>query len=138
MSDKIKGQTYKSEFNSSFGYSEDLRFLYRNAAEMRVRAGMGQLFLVGGLIADLGAAVSILRMATTNPEAKEDLRDRYAKLRKALRSEVRHIERGKNNFNYAILDECELFQDFLMQQTQNVGLGFSLQRQMGKRELKSL
>jgi len=134
MSDKILGQAYKSEFNSSWGYSEDLRFLYRHASELRVQAGMGKMFLVGGLLADLGAAVSILRMATTNPTQKEVLRDKYTEIRKKLRIELKKIELGKNNFNYAILDECELFQDFLMQQTQNVGLGFSLQRQMSKSE----
>ena len=137
MSDKIKGQSYKSEFNSSWGYSEDLRFIFRTAADLRVQVGNGTIELVGALLSSLGAAVSILKMATTNKEAKDELRTKYETLQKNFRLELVRLSRGKRTFSYDIIDECEKFQDFLMQQTQNVGLGFSLQRELGKKEQQS-
>ena len=131
---QIKGQSYRSEFNSSLGYAEDLRALFQSATEMRVRVALGNYELVPALLADLGGAVSILKMATSNMEAREELGLKYKELRDSIRVEMTKVHHGKETFRYSLIDNLEDYQDFLMQQTQNVKLGFSMIRQMGKKE----
>jgi hypothetical protein len=103
--------------------------------ETRARVALGefsQIYVFRGL---LGSVVSNLRMATTNEEAKEDMSKEYKRLRELVRIEKKRIESGsKKTINLSIMDELEEFQDNLQQQIQNVGLGYVLQKNIGKTE----
>lgn len=136
MSENVKKendwQEYRSQYNSSFGYAEDLRYLFQDAAFLRREISLGKIDLVPALVGDLGSAVPLVRMLTTNPEKKERILSDFQELKKKMLAEFTAIRNGKELFNMDLIDECEKFQDSLMQQVQYAGAGFSLEKKFSK------
>jgi hypothetical protein len=130
---QIFGQNYKSEYGV-WGYGEDLRTLFQDCAMLKREVARGSVDLSPAIIANIGSAIEILVMATTNEKARADLIAEYERLRNDCRDEFAAISNGKQTIDMSLMDRIESFLVYLHRHTQNVGLGINLSKDIGKKE----